>query len=237
MNVYERDDRNITRGEIASIASRLSQSAKESILNSVPRSITYSAHRNKMYLACEKRLEWKSQQRVKGELEDAAKEVFGRRTRVRVRENVNEFAVWCFECKSESGIEWHHIVPKTSGGTQTVPLCDHCHSIITSEQDLSAIGKELFRHIDARVKGDSKFLDKVAQRHGGRFIADDRLAEISTVLIKLYLVLAEKNKLELFVDHRSDSQLLERRARSLVRSLPLPTDRRYSIEDVRQKTA
>lgn len=33
----------------------------------------------------------------------------------------------CFECGSDVNIHQHHVVPKTLGGTKTVPLCGTCH--------------------------------------------------------------------------------------------------------------
>jgi hypothetical protein len=32
----------------------------------------------------------------------------------------------CFECGSEA-VHQHHVVPKSMGGTKTVPLCAECH--------------------------------------------------------------------------------------------------------------
>ena len=34
----------------------------------------------------------------------------------------------CFECGSNNQIEYHHVIPKVSGGTKTIPLCLICHS-------------------------------------------------------------------------------------------------------------
>ncbi len=51
-------------------------------------------------------------------------------TSVRIRVNVGDEGVTdarCFEC-SKSAEGWHHIVPKSRGGTQTVPLCGDCHA-------------------------------------------------------------------------------------------------------------
>jgi hypothetical protein len=33
----------------------------------------------------------------------------------------------CFECSSIENIVDHHIVPKSIGGTKTIPLCQSCH--------------------------------------------------------------------------------------------------------------
>jgi len=36
----------------------------------------------------------------------------------------------CFECGSEEDIHHHHVVPKSLGGTKTIPLCSRCHSLV-----------------------------------------------------------------------------------------------------------
>jgi len=33
----------------------------------------------------------------------------------------------CFECSGPSTVQ-HHVVPKSKGGTKTLPLCDECHA-------------------------------------------------------------------------------------------------------------
>lgn len=35
----------------------------------------------------------------------------------------------CFECDAPATCE-HHVVPRSYGGTRTVPLCDRCHSLV-----------------------------------------------------------------------------------------------------------
>lgn len=34
----------------------------------------------------------------------------------------------CIDCKLEGTVHWHHVVPKSRGGTFMVPLCEACHS-------------------------------------------------------------------------------------------------------------
>ena len=33
----------------------------------------------------------------------------------------------CFECDTVEGLQQHHVVPKSRGGTKTVTLCHSCH--------------------------------------------------------------------------------------------------------------
>jgi hypothetical protein len=34
----------------------------------------------------------------------------------------------CFECGTGEYIQQHHVVPRSLGGTKTIPLCDSCHA-------------------------------------------------------------------------------------------------------------
>lgn len=52
----------------------------------------------------------------------------------------------CFECGKPADVN-HHVVPKSRGGTQTVPLCWQCHSLVhdtklTANAELIKEGKE-----------------------------------------------------------------------------------------------
>lgn len=35
----------------------------------------------------------------------------------------------CFECGSDKNIHQHHVIPKSLGGTKTIPLCNDCHGM------------------------------------------------------------------------------------------------------------
>ena len=41
----------------------------------------------------------------------------------------------CFECDSPGPLHQHHVVPRSRGGTRTVPLCEDCHGAV-HEKDL-----------------------------------------------------------------------------------------------------
>ena len=36
----------------------------------------------------------------------------------------------CFECNTKKSIIHHHVVPKSIGGTKTIPLCEDCHGLV-----------------------------------------------------------------------------------------------------------
>jgi hypothetical protein len=42
----------------------------------------------------------------------------------------------CFECGTIGDVEFHHVVPKSKGGTQMIPLCLTCHSKVHGEHML-----------------------------------------------------------------------------------------------------
>ena len=62
----------------------------------------------------------------------------------------------CFECeKTEDQIEIHdhHVVPKSKGGTKTIPLCCECHGLVHEKSRMNI--KELTKQAlaDKRAKG------------------------------------------------------------------------------------
>tara|TARA_Y100001938_G_scaffold131676_1_gene189066 strand:- start:1137 stop:1589 length:453 start_codon:yes stop_codon:yes gene_type:complete len=55
----------------------------------------------------------------------------------------------CFECGTIENIQYHHVVPKSKGGKNTIPLCQSCHSKVHGEKMLSFqnLGKHHFDEI------------------------------------------------------------------------------------------
>lgn len=35
----------------------------------------------------------------------------------------------CWECDADGPLHQHHVVPRSRGGTRTVPLCERCHGL------------------------------------------------------------------------------------------------------------
>lgn len=56
----------------------------------------------------------------------------------------------CFECGKPSA-HAHHVVPKTKGGTRTLPLCVECHSKVHGRQ---LVHSELIRHGQAVARAN-----------------------------------------------------------------------------------
>lgn len=55
----------------------------------------------------------------------------------------------CFECGSSENIHQHHIIPKSLGGTKTIPLCVECHGKVHQKdfvkfQNLAKLGRERY---------------------------------------------------------------------------------------------
>ena len=42
----------------------------------------------------------------------------------------------CFECGATKNLHHHHIIPRSQGGTKTIPLCTRCHGYV-HDADLS----------------------------------------------------------------------------------------------------
>ena len=53
----------------------------------------------------------------------------------------------CFDCGSKEGIHYHHVVPDSLGGSQTLPLCNDCHGKVHDRKfvDISTLVKEGLR--------------------------------------------------------------------------------------------
>jgi hypothetical protein len=82
----------------------------------------------------------------------------------------------CFECGIDGEIHNHHVVPKSKGGTKTVPLCTICHGKIHDRNFLNhkqltiqglanakKRGVKLGKPENLNANGRKKGLDKVIQ--------------------------------------------------------------------------
>lgn len=58
----------------------------------------------------------------------------------------------CFECGAEAHHK-HHVVPKSMGGTQTVPLCNQCHG---KAHGISISGPELTKRALGQRKAEGR---------------------------------------------------------------------------------
>lgn len=62
----------------------------------------------------------------------------------------------CFECEKTEGqieIHDHHVVPKSRGGTKTIPLCYVCHAIVHDKKAVSSGYLIKQAHKERRNKG------------------------------------------------------------------------------------
>ena len=58
----------------------------------------------------------------------------------------------CWECNSDGPIHHHHVVPRSKGGTRTVPLCETCHGHVhDTKMDISALIRDGIKR--AKAKG------------------------------------------------------------------------------------
>jgi transposase-like protein len=74
----------------------------------------------------------------------------------------------CFECGGNEHIHQHHIIPKSLGGTKTIPLCETCHGKV-HQKDLvkfNNLAKEGIKRYVAnggklgRKEGSSESIEK-----------------------------------------------------------------------------
>ena len=58
----------------------------------------------------------------------------------------------CFECGANFELHMHHVVPKSAGGTKTIPLCVVCHGKVH--------GKDFMHHKALTIAGLKKAKDR-----------------------------------------------------------------------------
>jgi len=58
----------------------------------------------------------------------------------------------CFECGANSELHMHHVVPKSAGGTKTIPLCVVCHGKVH--------GRDFMHHKALTIAGLKKAKDR-----------------------------------------------------------------------------
>jgi hypothetical protein len=59
----------------------------------------------------------------------------------------------CFECGEVRGLHNHHVVPRSLGGTKTIPLCERCHGLVHS-LDYSASGLTIKAQREKMARGE-----------------------------------------------------------------------------------
>ena len=73
----------------------------------------------------------------------------------------------CFEC-GKLASENHHVVPKSRGGTKTIPLCAECHGLVHNikrSPDLSALIKEGLKRSDKKLGRPKSSTTDLLKKH------------------------------------------------------------------------
>jgi hypothetical protein len=81
----------------------------------------------------------------------------------------------CFECGSVKPLHNHHVVPRSRGGTKTVPLCYECHARVHGRSGNFDIGPLTVEAL-ARKKAKGEFC-------GGRVPYGYRVGEDGVMLV------------------------------------------------------
>jgi hypothetical protein len=84
----------------------------------------------------------------------------------------------CYEC-GEPKDDMHHIVPKSKGGTKTIPLCLKCHGLVHD--------RDFVRHRQLMLEGimRAKALGKYTGRKLGTTLTDEELFAKHDIIVKL----------------------------------------------------
>ena len=96
----------------------------------------------------------------------------------------------CFECDSVSDIHMHHVVPRSLGGTKTIPLCGRCHSLVHGEHLLKT--SSLIKKVLSKKKEDG-FRISGSPPYGYEFTNENKIIqnEEEQVILEKILKLAE----------------------------------------------
>ena len=93
----------------------------------------------------------------------------------------------CFEC-SKVATEYHHIIPKSLGGTKTIPLCGKCHAKVHQmdgkrRDNISELTKIGLRKAKARgvVLGNPKEFTKEGRAKGRKVLIEKAKNNINNI--------------------------------------------------------
>lgn len=98
----------------------------------------------------------------------------------------------CFECEIESDcLHNHHVVPRSLGGTKTVPLCEKCHGLVHQRQLTTSV---LTRNALQKRKNEGKKIGGIPP-YGFKFEGDLVVPdEQEQKIIKLVKKLKDENR-------------------------------------------
>jgi len=76
----------------------------------------------------------------------------------------------CFECGSVENLHNHHVVPRSLGGTKTIPLCCYCHGKVH--------GIDFSNHSNLIKEGIRKTTKELGRPNYGKFEGETELLEL-----------------------------------------------------------
>ena len=78
----------------------------------------------------------------------------------------------CFECGSDGRMHQHHVVPRSRGGTKTVPLCELCHGKAHGRRmRVSELTRDAMQHMRAQGRRVGSVPHGYADDGAGRLVA------------------------------------------------------------------
>jgi hypothetical protein len=129
----------------------------------------------------------------------------------------------CFECGTTENLHGHHVVPRSLGGTKTIPLCPKCHGLVHS-LDYST------HHLTAKVQRE-----KMAR---GEYIGGRPPFGFRNVDGVLVPVPHEQDAARQARELRSEGRTLRAVAAELeARGILSRTGRTFASEDIRRMVA
>lgn len=117
----------------------------------------------------------------------------------------------CFEC-GEPKDDMHHVIPKSKGGTKTIPLCAKCHGLIHD--------KDFVRHRRLLLEGvkRAKELGKYAGRKKGAIQTNQAVLNKHNDVVEL---LTQNNSIRSIVEITKKSSTTIQKVRHILHDLGL----------------
>jgi hypothetical protein len=88
----------------------------------------------------------------------------------------------CYECGAVEQLHDHHVVPKSLGGTKTLPLCPNCHGLVHERDFMKQSTLQKKGVLRAKAEGRYKGRQKGTFESAEKFLAKPQNAYVLALL-------------------------------------------------------
>lgn len=92
----------------------------------------------------------------------------------------------CFECGAHGAMHAHHVVPRSAGGRNTVPLCERCHGLVHGRSlRISSLTASAMQHMRAQGRRVGSVPHGYADDGAGRLVPVEAEQEVLRLVAEL----------------------------------------------------